>query len=254
MIRTRKSERGTRNSSARSDGPTWPSCSAFRVPTSAFGSSHQLQHPEPLRILPVPAQPDPAVAAAPHELPRAPHAAWQHLVDDQVEPDAAADVRATPVGRRDRRRDAIPSVSTAPGAAYHLRPAGSRARATHTQSTRVPPLGYDQPARHRALFGDAQIDLDAVRVDVVGLVVEPERPRVTRTEAEVGLRNVDREVQRVVVPVEAGRDRELFGPGVRFFAAAILVLQVEPQRLGGVEALERALERGRPVDAERPTP
>src|SRR2546422_7939139 len=41
-----------------------------------------------------------------------------HLVDDQVEADAATDVRTTPVGRRDRRRDAIPGVGTAPGPTY----------------------------------------------------------------------------------------------------------------------------------------
>src|SRR2546422_6661213 len=49
---------------------TLPCNSAFRTPHSAFDSSHQLQHPEPLRILPVSTQPHPAVAAAPHELPR----------------------------------------------------------------------------------------------------------------------------------------------------------------------------------------
>src|SRR6267378_6451834 len=107
------------------------------IACSAF-SSDQLQNAQPLRILPVAPQPDPSVAAAPHELPRAPHAAREHLVDDQVEADAAADVRATPLGRRDRRRDAIPRVGAAPGPAYHLRPAGSRARATHTQPTGVP--------------------------------------------------------------------------------------------------------------------
>src|SRR2546428_8968154 len=52
-------------------------------------SSHQLQHPEPLRILPVSAQPHPAVAAAPHELPRPADPAGKHLVDDEVEPFAS---------------------------------------------------------------------------------------------------------------------------------------------------------------------
>src|SRR3989454_133489 len=170
-------------------GPLVPNCAVGRRLSATTGadptadgrwltadgaSSDELQHPEPLRILPVPPQPDPSVAAAPDELPRAPHAAREHLVDDQVEADAATDVRTTPVGRR-----------------------------------------------------------------------------VSRPEAEVGLRHVDREVQPLVVPVHTGRDRELFGAAVRFFAAAILVLQVEPQRFGGVEAIERAVERGRSIDAER---
>ena len=87
-------------------------------------------------------------------------------------------------------------------------------------------------------------------MNVVGLIVEPERRRLAGAEAEVGLGHVDREVQRVIVPVDADRDRELFGPGVRLFAAAVLVLQIEPQRLGEVEAIERAVERGRPIDAK----
>src|SRR5207247_10978788 len=44
-------------------------------------SSHELQHPEPLRILPVSTQPHPAVAAAPHELPRPADPAGKHLVE-----------------------------------------------------------------------------------------------------------------------------------------------------------------------------
>src|SRR2546426_4926944 len=164
---------------------------SWSTTTTLIASSHQLQDPEPIPVLPVPPQPDPSVAAAPHELPRAPHAARQHLVDDQVEADAAADVRAAPVGRRDRRRDAIPHISAAPRAADHLRPS-SRARATHPQPTAVPLLGHDQPSGHRTLFGGAHVELDAVRVNVVGLIVEPERRRLAGAEAEVGLGHVDR--------------------------------------------------------------
>src|SRR3989475_6560625 len=247
-------------------GPLVPNCAVGRRLSATTGaeptadgrwltadgaSSDELQHPESTLILPVPPQPDPSVAAAPDELPRAPHAAREHLVDDQVEADAATDVRTTPVGRRDRRRDAIPGVGTAPGPTYHLRPAGGPARPAHAQPTGVPPLGHDQPTHHRTFFRDAQVDLDAVRVNVVRLVVQPEGRRVSRPEAEVGLRHVDREVQRLVVPVDTGRDRELFGAAVRFFAAALLLLHVEPQRFGGVEAIARAVERGRSIDAER---
>src|SRR5207244_1087580 len=184
---------------------------SWSTTTTLIASSHQLQDPEPIPVLPVPPQPDPSVAAAPHELPRAPHAARQHLVDDQVEADAAADVRAAPVGRRDRRRDAIPHISAAPRAADHLRPS-SRARATHPQPTAVPPLGHDQPSGHRTLFGGAHVDLDAVRVNVVGLIVEPERRRLAGAEAEVGLGHVDRDGQRIVVPVRAARAPGLLRP------------------------------------------
>src|SRR2546427_2972337 len=68
--------------------------SAFRTPHSALVSSHQLQHSHPPRILPVAAQVNPPVAAAPDELPRPAQAARQHFVDDEVEADLPADVGA----------------------------------------------------------------------------------------------------------------------------------------------------------------
>src|SRR5205809_5450554 len=66
---------------------TVPCYSAFRIPHSALASSHQLQYPEPLRILPIPAQPHPAVPPAPDELARPALAAGEHLVNDKVESD-----------------------------------------------------------------------------------------------------------------------------------------------------------------------
>src|SRR2546427_4936759 len=127
---------------------------SWSTTTTLIASSHQLQDPEPIPVLPVPPHPDPSVAAPPHELPRAPHPARQHLVDDHVEADAAADVRAAPVGRRDRRRGAIPHISAAPRAADPLRPP-SRAPPTPPQPTAAPPPGHDQPSAHRTLFGGA---------------------------------------------------------------------------------------------------
>src|SRR3989475_7140677 len=107
---TRRKSRTRKFSSARTTcAMLTRSGGSWSTTTTLIASPHQLQDPEPIPVLPVPPQPDPSVAAAPHELPRAPHAARQHLVDDQVEADAAADVRAAPVGRRDRRRDAIRS-------------------------------------------------------------------------------------------------------------------------------------------------
>src|SRR6266581_4053439 len=67
---------------------TLPCNSALRTPRSAFDSSHQLQYPELLRLLPVAPEPDPAIATAPHELAGAPHAVGEHFVNDKVEPHA----------------------------------------------------------------------------------------------------------------------------------------------------------------------
>src|SRR2546426_3628519 len=115
--KVRNAERGTRSVKVGVAGRTTLPCNpAFRTPHSAFDSSHQLQHPEPLRILPVSTQPHPAVAAAPHELPRPADPAGKHLVDDEVEPYAPADVRAMPFRPRDRERDAIALARPAPRA------------------------------------------------------------------------------------------------------------------------------------------
>src|SRR5690348_9360275 len=62
------------------------SCGSWSTTTTLMGSSHQLQYPEALRFLPVPSQPDPPVAAAPHELTAAPLPAREHFVDQEVEP------------------------------------------------------------------------------------------------------------------------------------------------------------------------
>src|SRR6266516_4734675 len=91
--------------------------SAFRTPHSALASSHQLQDPEPLRLLAIAANKHPAVAAAPDQLPGASRASRQHLVHEQVEPQAPADMRALPFGPRDAQRHRVPAVRTPPGSA-----------------------------------------------------------------------------------------------------------------------------------------
>src|SRR6266540_3301229 len=78
--------------------------SAFRILHSALVSSHQLQDPQPLRILPVAPQPHPSVSPAPDELPGAPYAVGEHLVNDKIEPHPASDVRPLPRGPRHGER------------------------------------------------------------------------------------------------------------------------------------------------------
>src|SRR5438445_13335247 len=85
--KVRNAERGTRSVKGGVAGRTTLPCnSAFRTPHSAFDSSHQLQHPEPLRILPVSTQPHPAVAAAPHDRHRSPDPSGHPLLDHEAEP------------------------------------------------------------------------------------------------------------------------------------------------------------------------
>src|SRR5881397_2754694 len=146
--RTRNAEVRTRNRGGgferRSRALDWPGGSAFRVPPSAFRlSSDQLQHSHPLRILPVAAQVNPPVAAAPDELPPPAQAARQHFVDDEVEADLPADVGALPLRLGERERDAIP-LRRAPATRRGPGPRGPRGI---PPSLRSPCLGSRAAAR-----------------------------------------------------------------------------------------------------------
>src|SRR5437773_2418719 len=88
-------------------------------------------------------------------------------------------------------------------------------------------------------------------MDVVRLVVEPERGRARRPETQVGLRDLHRDVEGGVIPSSVGDGREVLRTGVGLLAATVLVLQLEAERLAGVEPAERAVERGRLGDAQR---
>src|SRR5439155_4145818 len=58
-------------------------------------------------------------------------------------------------------------------------------------------------------------------------------------------------LQRRATPAAAWASREAFRSGVGLLAAAILVLELEPQRLARVEPVARAVERWRLLDAQR---
>src|SRR2546422_1225911 len=84
-------------------------------------------------------------------------------------------------------------------------------------------VGHDQKAGDVAAFAVAEVELDAVRVDVVRLVVEPQRRGCGSAQAQVGLRHLCREVERFVVPTDVSDCGKVLWPGVRLLAAAILV-------------------------------
>ena len=90
-------------------------------------------------------------------------------------------------------------------------------------------------------------------MNVVRLVVESQRWRAVWADAQLGLHDVDGQVECVVVPGRMGNGGELVGARVRLLAAAILILQLEPQRLARVETLERPVERRGLGHAERRT-
>src|SRR2546425_71284 len=164
---------------------TLPCNSAFRTPHSAFDSSHQLQHPEPLRILPVSTQPHPAVAAAPHELPRPADPAGKHLVDDEVEPYAPADVRAMPFRPRDGERDAIALARPAPRAPDGVGHPGRLPRPASAQPRAILP------------FGDHEVEAERLaRVEPGDRAVERRRLAHAERRADCPSRPVELEQRR----------------------------------------------------------
>ena len=110
--------------------------------------------------------------------------------------------------------------------------------------------GDDQEAEHRLIVGRPEIDLDAVGVDVVGLVVEQQRRRVGPADDELRLANVHRHVDDPVIPPHGRGCGELFRPGIRLLAAPVLVFVVQLERRREVERVETAVERRRLVKAQ----
>ena len=107
-----------------------------------------------------------------------------------------------------------------------------------------------EEAVHRTVGGGTHVDLDAVGVDVVRLVVQSERRRRGVPDPELGLPDVHADIDAVLVPVHRGGGGELLGARIWLLASAVLVLVIELQRLGEIEAVEPAVERGRIRHAE----
>src|SRR5438034_11285116 len=136
---TRRVERGT----ARRDRPRQDACpdvppSAFHVPRFPFASSHQLQYPEPLPLLPVPAQPHPPVSSAPDQLAGSPQPARQHFIDQQIERQPASHVRAVPPPPPPPPRPPRPAAPPAPPPRPPP-PTASRPRPTRPPAPPAPP-------------------------------------------------------------------------------------------------------------------
>src|SRR2546429_7619622 len=88
-------------------------------------------------------------------------------------------------------------------------------------------------------------------MDIIGLVVESLRWCAARPETQLGFHDLDRQVESVVVPGGVGHGGEVVGARVRLFAATILILEREAERLARVEPVERSVERRRDGHAER---
>src|SRR2546428_1322352 len=74
-------------------------------------------------------------------------------------------------------------------------------------------------------------------MDIVLLVVEAQRRRFSGPNAQLGLHDVDRQAEWVVVPGRVGDGGKVVRARIGLFAAAILILQLEPERLARVKSV-----------------
>src|SRR5438034_5178212 len=83
-------------------------------------------------------------------------------------------------------------------------------------------------------------------MDLIRLIIESQRRRRRGSQDEVRLRHVDRQIQRRFVPRGVRDGGEVIKPGIRIFAATILILESQLERFRQVEALQCSIERWRP--------
>ena len=203
-------------------------------------------------IVAVTAKPHPATICTPHQLPGAALTSRAHLVDDKIEADRVACCEQVPPGQRKPGSDAIAGCGWLPAPGHHFGGAGRAARRADAKVRSV--FGHDEKSKGRAIGERADVDLQAVAVDVVGFVVQEERWRIGWPEEHLGLGDVDREIEPVRAPggPEARLERSVASPGL--FAPAVLVLTVERERLGGRERLTGGRLRPRDRDPVRLEP
>src|SRR2546426_9897027 len=155
-------------------------------------------------------------------------------------------MRALPFGPSDAQRHRVPAVGTPPRPAHSARISRRIAGGPHPQPWRAGLRDNEIPDTAVPASVPSDVHLQTVRMDVVRLVVEAQRRRFSGPNAQLGLHDVDRQVECVVVPGRVGDGGKVVRARIGLFAAAILILQLEPERLARVKSVERPVEwRGR---------
>src|SRR6266849_9149360 len=88
-------------------------------------------------------------------------------------------------------------------------------------------------------------------MNVVCFVVELERCCSRGAQYNVGLGDLDGEIQRRLVPGGMSDCRKIFGTRISVLAPAILILEPQLERLRQIESIERAVEARRAADPKR---
>src|SRR3989441_673041 len=152
-------------------------------------------------------------------------------------------MRALPFGPRDGQRHRVPAVGTPPRPAHAARISRRIAGGPHPQPWRAGLRDNEIPDTAVPAFVPRDVHLQTVRMDVVRLVVEAQRWRASGPNAQLGLHDLDRQVECVVVPGRVRDGGKVVRAWIGLFAAAILILELEPERLAGIKTVERSVER-----------
>ena len=156
----------------------------------------------------------------------------------------------SPLGRCHRNRNRVAGVRRLPRPPHHPDLSRGASGDPHPDRPVVAGRGDEKAEGCRRLVRP-EVKLNAIGVDVVGLVVETERGSAIGTHTKLGLPHVHRDIDRVGVPVDRGDRRELLGPRVRLVAPTVLVLVIEREWRRRVEGVQRAVEHRGIRDAQR---
>src|SRR6476620_11050195 len=191
--------------------------------------SAELERSKPRRILPVAPQPNPTSATAPDQLAGSAKPIGEHLIDQQVEADLLTGPEVAPVRRSNGDRKKVPCFCGRPAAGNLIGRGPSAFHATNDKLSGG--RGNDQDPGANLLLRKPDIQLNSVGVDLIRLVVQPERRRLGISEDQLRFGHLYPQVQTCVTPVDVRAGRKFFRAGIGLFTATVLILVVELERL-----------------------
>src|SRR5690242_12153595 len=187
------------------------------------------------------AQPDPAAASAPYQLPGAAGAVGQRSIDEEIKPYLVTQVESRTLRRCDREGDGVAVIAPLPSSPHT--PLLARAvGGLPDNQTSVFARGHNEPSLQSLLLAAPEIHLNAVGMNLVGLVVQSEWGTRGIANQYFRLADTHREIQCLIVPVKVGAGGELFRPGIRILAPAVLIFVVKLQRSPEVETVQGSIQ------------
>src|SRR6185503_10508297 len=211
--------------------------------------SAELERSKPRRFLPVASQPNPSSTTTPDQLAGSAKPIGEHLIDQQVEADLLTRPEVTPVRRSNGHSEKVPCFGGGPAAGNLI---GRGPSAFHSTNDKLSGCRRnDQGPGANVLLRKPDVQLNSVGVDLIRLVVQPERRRLGISEDQLRFGHLYPHVQTGITPVHVRAGRKFFRTGIRLFTATVLILVVELERLAGVEPVQAPVQGGRFGDLGR---